>query len=53
MKVLCVLLGRYKSLMFLDGCPENLGCTILLRGGSASELKKVTELYSTAYAPYV
>ncbi|KAJ4792906.1 1-phosphatidylinositol 3-phosphate 5-kinase [Rhynchospora pubera] len=30
-----------KTLMFFDGCPKRLGCTILLRGGSLEELKKV------------
>ncbi|KAG8194044.1 hypothetical protein JTE90_028386 [Oedothorax gibbosus] len=36
--------GKHKTLMFFDGCPENLGCTILLRGGSANELKKVKQI---------
>ncbi|KAL6839624.1 hypothetical protein ACP4OV_030563 [Aristida adscensionis] len=30
-----------KTLMFFDGCPRRLGCTILLRGKSYEELKKV------------
>ncbi|XP_055924397.1 1-phosphatidylinositol 3-phosphate 5-kinase-like [Argiope bruennichi] len=36
--------GKSKTLMFFEGCPENLGCTILLRGGSANELKKVKQV---------
>ncbi|GIY14388.1 1-phosphatidylinositol 3-phosphate 5-kinase [Caerostris extrusa] len=36
--------GKPKTLMFFEGCPENLGCTILLRGGSANELKKVKQV---------
>uniref|UniRef100_A0A0D9WP16 1-phosphatidylinositol-3-phosphate 5-kinase n=1 Tax=Leersia perrieri TaxID=77586 RepID=A0A0D9WP16_9ORYZ len=30
-----------KTLMFFDGCPRRLGCTILLRGTSYEELRKV------------
>ncbi|XP_061340852.1 1-phosphatidylinositol-3-phosphate 5-kinase FAB1B isoform X2 [Gastrolobium bilobum] len=30
-----------KTLMFLEGCPKPLGCTILLRGADKDELKKV------------
>ncbi|XP_015972438.1 1-phosphatidylinositol-3-phosphate 5-kinase FAB1B [Arachis duranensis] len=30
-----------KTLMFFEGCPKPLGCTILLRGASGDELKKV------------
>ncbi|XP_051131111.1 1-phosphatidylinositol-3-phosphate 5-kinase FAB1B-like isoform X2 [Andrographis paniculata] len=30
-----------KTLMFLEGCPRPLGCTILLKGASGDELKKV------------
>lgn len=45
--------GRSKTLMFFDGCPENLGCTILLRGGSGSELKKVKQVVQfMIYAAY-
>uniref|UniRef100_T1E1T0 1-phosphatidylinositol-3-phosphate 5-kinase n=1 Tax=Cupiennius salei TaxID=6928 RepID=T1E1T0_CUPSA len=45
--------GRSKTLMFFDGCPENLGCTILLRGGSANELKKVKQVVQfMIYAAY-
>ncbi|TKW20835.1 hypothetical protein SEVIR_4G115500v4 [Setaria viridis] len=31
----------FKTLMFFDGCPRRLGCTILLRGKFYEELKKV------------
>lgn len=30
-----------KTLMFLEGCPRPLGCTILLRGAHSDELKKI------------
>ncbi|KAI3443502.1 hypothetical protein Pfo_000167 [Paulownia fortunei] len=30
-----------KTLMFFEGCPRPLGCTILLKGASGDELKKV------------
>ncbi|KAI3971112.1 hypothetical protein MKW92_045804 [Papaver armeniacum] len=30
-----------KTLMFFDGCPKPLGCTILLKGANGDELKKV------------
>ncbi|CAM0913962.1 unnamed protein product [Alopecurus aequalis] len=30
-----------KTLMFFDGCPKRLGCTVLLRGTSEEELRKV------------
>ncbi|CAL9778932.1 unnamed protein product [Musa acuminata subsp. burmannicoides] len=30
-----------KTLMFFEGCPKPLGCTILLKGSSGDELKKV------------
>ncbi|KAK6914631.1 Chaperonin Cpn60/GroEL/TCP-1 family [Dillenia turbinata] len=30
-----------KTLMFFDGCPKPLGCTVLLKGASGDELKKV------------
>ncbi|XP_078441389.1 1-phosphatidylinositol-3-phosphate 5-kinase FAB1A isoform X2 [Wolffia australiana] len=30
-----------KTLMFFDGCPRPLGCTVLLKGASGDELKKV------------
>ncbi|KAK4788753.1 hypothetical protein SAY86_020072 [Trapa natans] len=33
-----------KTLMFLEGCPSHLGCTILLRGGPSDELKKVKSI---------
>ncbi|KAM7256101.1 hypothetical protein ACFE04_011842 [Oxalis oulophora] len=30
-----------KNLMFFEGCPKPLGCTILLKGANGDELKKV------------
>lgn len=30
-----------KTLMYFEGCPKPLGCTILLKGASGDELKKV------------
>ncbi|KAH7655330.1 1-phosphatidylinositol-3-phosphate 5-kinase protein [Dioscorea alata] len=30
-----------KTLMFFEGCPKPLGCTILLKGSNGDELKKV------------
>ncbi|KAK9120756.1 hypothetical protein Syun_018373 [Stephania yunnanensis] len=30
-----------KTLMFFEGCPKPLGCTILLKGANGEELKKV------------
>lgn len=36
--------GETKFLMFLDGCATHLGCSVLLRGGSALELKKIKKI---------
>ncbi|PIK55729.1 1-phosphatidylinositol 3-phosphate 5-kinase [Apostichopus japonicus] len=33
--------GYSKTLMFITGCPPRLGCSVLLRGGSLIELKKI------------
>ncbi|XP_077011025.1 1-phosphatidylinositol 3-phosphate 5-kinase isoform X8 [Tamandua tetradactyla] len=33
-----------KTLMFFEGCPQHLGCTIKLRGGSHYELARVKEI---------
>ncbi|KAG6419831.1 hypothetical protein SASPL_116343 [Salvia splendens] len=30
-----------KTLMFLEGCPSRLGCTIVLMGASSNELKRI------------
>uniref|UniRef100_A0A0D9VV05 1-phosphatidylinositol-3-phosphate 5-kinase n=1 Tax=Leersia perrieri TaxID=77586 RepID=A0A0D9VV05_9ORYZ len=30
-----------KTMMFFEGCPKPLGCTVLLKGGSLDELKKI------------
>ncbi|XVF63238.1 hypothetical protein PTKIN_Ptkin09bG0071600 [Pterospermum kingtungense] len=37
-----------KTLMFLEGCPKRLGCTILLKGSHSEELKKIK--YVVQYA---
>ena len=35
---------RAKSLMFFEGTPTNLGCTVVLRGGSINELSLVKRI---------
>ncbi|KAK3230343.1 hypothetical protein Dsin_002224 [Dipteronia sinensis] len=30
-----------KTLMFIEGCPTHLGCTVLLKGSNSDELKKI------------
>ena len=38
--------GRKKTYMYLSGCPKELGCTIVLRGGeneTLAKIKRVTE----------
>ncbi|XP_010555713.1 PREDICTED: putative 1-phosphatidylinositol-3-phosphate 5-kinase FAB1D [Tarenaya hassleriana] len=37
-----------KTLMFLEGCPTRLGCTILLKGSHSDELKRVKEVVQYA-----
>lgn len=37
-----------KYLMFFEGCPRPLGCTIILRGASTEELKKVKKAVKLA-----
>ncbi|OIT05556.1 PREDICTED: putative 1-phosphatidylinositol-3-phosphate 5-kinase FAB1C [Nicotiana attenuata] len=42
-----------KTLMFFDGCPRRLGCTVLLRGLCCEELKKVKKVFQYAvFAAY-
>ncbi|GAB2291594.1 hypothetical protein Dimus_025850 [Dionaea muscipula] len=42
-----------KTLMFFDGCPKPLGCTILLKGAQGDELKKVKHvLHYGVFAAY-
>ncbi|KAL0922861.1 hypothetical protein M5K25_006891 [Dendrobium thyrsiflorum] len=42
-----------KTLMFLEGCPRPLGCTILLKGANSDELKKIKHaLHYTVFAAY-
>jgi len=36
--------GDTKNMIYFDGCANHLGCTVMLRGASASELKKVNIL---------
>ncbi|XP_046701903.1 1-phosphatidylinositol 3-phosphate 5-kinase isoform X5 [Silurus meridionalis] len=36
--------NELKTLMFFDGCPPHLGCTIKLRGASEYELARVKEI---------
>lgn len=33
--------GRKKTYMYISGCPKELGCTIILRGGDDATLRKV------------
>ncbi|KAD7116625.1 hypothetical protein E3N88_03893 [Mikania micrantha] len=42
-----------KTFMFFDGCPRRLGCTVLLKGSSREELKKVKDVVQYAvFAAY-
>ncbi|KAI3696261.1 hypothetical protein L1987_79272 [Smallanthus sonchifolius] len=42
-----------KTLMFFEGCPRRLGCTVLLKGSSREELKKVKHVVQYAiFAAY-
>ncbi|XP_062191798.1 1-phosphatidylinositol-3-phosphate 5-kinase FAB1A-like [Phragmites australis] len=42
-----------KTLMFLEGFPRPLGCTILLRGANSEKLKKVKQImHFTVFAAY-
>ncbi|KAI3995400.1 hypothetical protein MKX01_040516 [Papaver californicum] len=42
-----------KTLMFFEGCPKPLGCTILLKGANGDELKKVKHvLHYGVFAAY-
>ncbi|XWS22824.1 hypothetical protein CRYUN_Cryun29cG0068900 [Craigia yunnanensis] len=42
-----------KTLMFFEGCPRRLGCTVLLRGRSCEELKRVKHVVQYAvFAAY-
>lgn len=38
-----------KTLMFLEGCPTRLGCTILLKGSHSDELKKIKCVVQCAF----
>ncbi|KAJ0679541.1 putative 1-phosphatidylinositol-3-phosphate 5-kinase chromatin regulator PHD family [Helianthus annuus] len=42
-----------KTLMFFDGCPRRLGCTVVLKGSCKEELKKVKHVVQYAvFAAY-
>ncbi|KAF3432202.1 hypothetical protein FNV43_RR26941 [Rhamnella rubrinervis] len=42
-----------KTLMFFEGCPRRLGCTVLLKGASRDELKKAKHVVQYAiFAAY-
>lgn len=42
-----------KTLMFFEGCPRHLGCTVLLKGACREELKKVKHVVQYAvFAAY-
>ena len=42
-----------KYLMFFEGCPRPLGCTVLLRGASTEELNSVKKVIQFAvFAAY-
>ncbi|MEQ2195284.1 hypothetical protein XENOCAPTIV_010183, partial [Xenoophorus captivus] len=41
---LCLFPDELKTLMFFDGCPPHLGCSIKLRGASEYELARVKDI---------
>ncbi|KAJ5959901.1 Zinc finger FYVE/PHD-type [Penicillium vulpinum] len=43
--------GRKKTYMYISGCPKELGCTIILRGGDEQVLGKVKQI--TEFMIYV
>ncbi|XP_071531520.1 1-phosphatidylinositol 3-phosphate 5-kinase isoform X2 [Panulirus ornatus] len=45
--------NKLKTLMFFDGCATHLGCTVILRGATNAELKRVKRImYFMIYAVY-
>ncbi|XP_033727626.1 1-phosphatidylinositol 3-phosphate 5-kinase-like [Pecten maximus] len=45
--------GENKTMLCFDGCATHLGCTISLRGGSSSELKRIKKIMrQIIYAAY-
>lgn len=45
--------GENKTMLCFDGCATHLGCTISLRGGSSSELKRIKKIMRhIIYAAY-
>ncbi|CAH9118606.1 unnamed protein product [Cuscuta europaea] len=44
---------KTKTLMYFEGCPKPLGCTVLLRGGKSDELKKAKHVVQySVFAAY-
>ncbi|XP_068752478.1 1-phosphatidylinositol 3-phosphate 5-kinase-like isoform X2 [Montipora capricornis] len=41
----CLKNGESKTLIFIDGCPTDLGCTVILRGGNNFVLSKVKHIF--------
>lgn len=37
-----------KTLMFIEGCPTRLGCTVLLKGSNSDELKRIKSVVQCA-----
>ncbi|KAM4698369.1 1-phosphatidylinositol 3-phosphate 5-kinase [Rhinophrynus dorsalis] len=53
MQVFTLPNNEAKTLMFFEGCPQHLGCTIQLRGASEYELARVKEIIIfMVYAAY-
>ncbi|KAK3088070.1 hypothetical protein FSP39_014286 [Pinctada imbricata] len=45
--------GETKTMLCFDGCATHLGCTVTLRGGTLSELKRLKSIMKTmVYASY-
>lgn len=45
--------SKSKTMMFFDGCATHLGCTVILRGASNAELKRVKKIMNfMIYAAY-
>ncbi|XP_044510763.1 putative 1-phosphatidylinositol-3-phosphate 5-kinase FAB1D isoform X2 [Mangifera indica] len=38
-----------KTLMFIEGCPTRLGCTVLLKGSNSDELKRIKYVVQCAF----
>ncbi|KAJ8321633.1 hypothetical protein KUTeg_000104 [Tegillarca granosa] len=45
--------GGTKTVLIFDGCATHLGCTVMLRGGTKSELKRIKKIMKAmVYAAY-